>query len=138
MSIKRPDNFERERVTIAFDHGAITADATQGFYKVASGQKLLVTRASYINWTGLTGDNTNAFAGQVKQGSVVVATLFNTDTNDATPGVSLAANTFVEGTLSSTAEDLWIDEGEVLSFLADEDGDSTLPAGRLIVEGYLY
>lgn len=134
----RPPNFAAaERVTMTFDHPAVTADTTWKFWKCPAGRSFLVERASYINVTGLAGDPTDAFAGYLKNGSVVMATLFNTDTGDS-GGASLAANTFVEGTLSSTMSERWLAAADVLSMLADEDGTSSLPAGRLVVEGYLY
>lgn len=137
-NVKRPNNTDRERVLITLDHPDVTADATFGFYKVPADKTLEVTRVTYVNWTGLAVDNTNAFAGYLKNGATVMATAFNTDGNDSPAGATLTANTFVAGTLSSTPADLWAAANATLTFLADEDGDTTLPAGRLIVEGYLY
>lgn len=137
-NVKRPNTTEREPFRIALDHPAATADATFFVYKVPADKTLEVTRTIYANFTGLAADNTNAFAGYLKNGSTVMATAFNTDGNDTPAGAALTANAAVEGTLSSTAADLWAAAGDTLTFLADEDGDTTLPAGRLIVEGYLY
>lgn len=135
--MKRPDPFVREPWSRSLAHGQVTTDTTIKFYKVPVGKKLLITRASYINPTGLAGDGTNAFAGYIKNGSTVVATLFNTDTGD-TGGASLAADTFVEGTLSATPASLWFAAGDVVSLVLDEDATSTLEAGLLDIEGYLY
>ena len=134
---RRPEYFEAERMTMSYDHGALTGDTTVKLWKCPAGRKFKLERASYINPTGLVGDATDAFAGYVKKGATVMATLFNTDTGDA-GGASLAADTFVEGALSATPADLWLDAADIISFLADEDGTQTLPAGRLVLEGYLY
>lgn len=128
---------DTERVVMTFDHAALTATTTTKLWKVPTGRRFKVERASYINPTGLVGDGTNAFMGEVKNGSTVVATLFNTDTGDA-GGASLAADTFVEGTLSATAANLWLAAGDILSAVLTEDGTATLPAGRLVIEGRLY
>lgn len=138
-NLKRdPDLTHAEPFRTELDHPAATADATFWVCKVPTGKNLLVTRTVYANFTGLTADNTNAFAGLLKNGSVVVATAFNTDGNDTVPGATLVANTPVEGTLAAALADRWVAGGSSLTFLCDEDGDSTLPAGRLVVEGYLY
>lgn len=127
----------REPRTIPFDHPQVTATTTWKMWKVPAGRKFRVTRASYINVTGLAADNTNAFAGTLQNGSTVVASLFNTDGNDVPAGASLAADTFVEGTLSATDASLVLAAGDILSLVVTEDGAATLPAGRLVVEGYL-
>lgn len=130
MSPRRPSDFERERVVLTFDHPQVTGDTT---YKIWQAPRpFVVVDVRYINPTGLVGDNTNAFAGFLKNGSNVVATLFNTDTNDSPAGASLAADTWVEGTISATYARG--DADDVLSLLLDEDGAATLPAGRLVVE----
>lgn len=130
-----PDN---ERVVLTYDHAALTATTTTKLWKVPAGRKFKVERASYINPTGLVGDPTNAFMGEVKNGSTVVATLFNTDTDDNPAGATLAVDTFVEGSLSATATALWLAASDVLSVVFTEDGTATLPAGRLVIEGRLY
>jgi hypothetical protein len=136
--ISRKNLTDRERIAISYDHAALTADTTVKLYKVPAGKSLEVTRVSYINPTGLALDPTNAFALQLKNDSTVVAAIANTDTDDNPAGVAIPADTFVEGVLSATAANVWLDAAEVLSILFDEDGTATLPAGRLVVEGYLY
>lgn len=238
MSIKRPVNFERERTVVTYDHAALTATTTAKIWKVPADRKFYVERVSYINPTGLTEDAANNFKGTVNNGSDVIASLFNTD-SDLAPdvGASLAVDTWVEGdlspylavadtvftaaaatdiltasthglltgdgpvrvangggalpgglaastdywvikidadtfylatslanalagtrinitsdgtgtqTLSDTASTLrnsgipafqWLDAGEDLSVVFTETGTATLPAGRLVIEGYLY
>lgn len=127
---RRKNRVVQERATLFLDHAALTATTTIKFFKAA--RRCVVEAAQYLNVTGLAGDGTNAFAGELKQGSVVVATLFNTDTGDV-GGASVAADTFVTGTLGATAN-LVVEAGEILSFVATEDGTQTLPAGRLQVD----
>ena len=120
---------------MTFDHAALSATTTTKLWQCPAGRQFVLERASYINPTGLVGDGTNAFMGEVKNGSTVMATLFNTDTGDA-GGASLAVDTFVEGTLGTGAE-VWLDAADVLSVVFTEDGTATLPAGRLVIEGRL-
>lgn len=134
--VRIPDTKYEERMVMSFDHAALTATTTSKLWKCPAGRSFVVERVSYINPTGLAGDGTNAFAGEVKNGSTVMATLFNTDTGDA-GGASLAADTFVEGTLSATAANQWLAAGDVISLVLTEDGTATLPAGRLVIEGRL-
>lgn len=127
----------REPRTISFDHPSVTATTTWKMWKVPAGRKFRVTRCSYINVTGLAADNTNDFSGDLKNGSTVVAAIFNTDGNDVPAGAALAANTFVEGVLSATDASLVYAAGDILSLVATLEGTQTLPAGRVLVEGYL-
>lgn len=135
---RRPNLFESERVTLSFDHAALTDDLTVKLYKVPAGRSLRVDRISYVNPTGLAADNTNAFSLAVKNGSVVISLVFNTDGNDVVAGASLAADTFVEGTLSATDSERVLVAGDILSAFFDEDGAATLPVGRLVIEGRLF
>lgn len=97
----RPNVTDRERLILPFDHPSVTATTTWKIWKVPTGRKFYVERVSYINPTGLTEDNSNNFAGAVRNGSVDIASLFNTDADLAPDtGASLAADTFVEGDLT--------------------------------------
>lgn len=137
MANRRPDHFERERVTISYDHASAASTSTFKFFKVPAGRKLKIERVSYINPTGLAGSATDAFVGTVQKGATVMATLFNTETDNG--GATLTADTFVEGALSATAANQWGDAADVISFVATEVGSTaTLPAGRVVLEGYLY
>lgn len=60
-----PDNKYEERVTMTFDHPSVTATTTWKVWKVPSGKKFILDRASYINPTGLAEDTTNVFDGAV-------------------------------------------------------------------------
>lgn len=138
MSLGRiPNNKFEEKMVMTYDHAALTSTTTVKLWKCPAGKSFVLDRASYINPTGLAEDTTNTFKGEVKQGSVVMATLFATDSDLAGADNSLAADTFVEGTLSSTASDLWVDATELISIVFTEGGAATLPAGRLVLEGRL-
>lgn len=137
MANRRPQLFEQERVTMTLDHASAAATATVKMWKVPAGRRFRLTRASYINPTGLAGSATDAFVGTVQKGATVMATLFNTETDNG--GATLTADTFVEGTLSATAANQWGAADDVISFVATEVGTTaTLPAGRVVIEGYLY
>ena len=133
-----PDTKYEERMVLSFDHAALTGTTTVKLWKCPAGRQFVVERASYINPTGLVEDPANNFAGALKNGSTVMATLFNTD-SDLTPdpGATLAVDTFVEGALSATATARWLAAGDVISFVATETGTATLPVGRLVIEGRL-
>ncbi len=127
---RRDNQFLREKVVFLFPHASTTATVTHKIFKAK--RAFIVDAIRYINPTGLAGDGTNAFAGDVKNGSTVVATVFNTDTGDA-GGASLAADTFVDGVIDAAAATLAA--GDILSLVLTEDGTATLPAGLLQVEG---
>lgn len=135
---RRSDDLRAEKWTYPYSQAAMAAGGTVKLYKVPTGRTLRLDRVSYINPTGLTGDNTNAMMAEIKNGSTQACLIFNTDTNDATPGVSLAVNTFVEGTLSATDSARVFQAGDIVSFVVTEDGDTTLPAGQLVLEGRLF
>lgn len=133
MAPRRPSNFVQERTTIVFDHpGSLTSDTTYKFWQAP--RPCRVTDVRYINPTGLAEHATNAFAGSVLNGATVVATIFDTDSDEAGADNSLPANTFVTGVIAAAGAVLAADD--VLSLFLDEDaaGAATLPAGRLQVE----
>jgi hypothetical protein len=133
----RPDYLrEAEKIALSKDHASVSATTTVKLYKVPAGRTFRLDRATYINPTGLVGDPTNAFAGTVQNASTVAATLFNTDTGDA-GGASLAADTFVTGTLGAAAGPVF-QAGDVVSLVLTEDGTATLPAGTVVIEGRLF
>jgi len=132
MPIPRPPTVFQERVVLSFDHPSVTATTTWKFHK-AKGRSFRVDSVRYINPTGLTGDAANAFTGVLKNGATVVATIFNTETDNG--GATLTADTFVDGTLSATDANRVLAADDVLSLVATEVGTATLPAGRVVVEG---
>jgi len=129
-------NREAKEFTLPREHIALTASTTVKLYKVPAGRKLRVDRVQYYNVTGLVEDNDNNFAFEVKNGSVVVASVFNTDANlDPDTGASLPANTNV--TAASVDGANVLSEGDELTAVFTETGTATLPAGFYIIEGRL-
>lgn len=126
-----PNKPNTQRVTLPFtkEHGALTATETDKIFKARKRTK--IERVDYINPTGLAADGTNAFSLDVKNGSTVVASVFNTDSGD-TGGAALAANTFLTATNgSATARTLAADD--ILTLVFTEDGTATLPAGTVVI-----
>ncbi len=132
---------EAEKFTLLQNHAQVTGTTTVKLYKVPTGRTLRLDRVSYVNVTGLAEDPANNFAGAVHNltGPVVAATLFNTDSDlDPDTGASLAADTFVEGTLSATDASRVFAAGDVVALVLTETGTATLPAGTVILEGRLF
>jgi hypothetical protein len=131
MPLPRPPTPYQEKVVISYDHPQVTATTTWKIFK-AKGRPFRIDSVRYINPTGLAADATNVFAGTLKNGSTVMATIFDTDSDT---GAALAADTFVDGTLSATQANRVLAADDVLSLVATEGGTATLPAGRVVVEG---
>lgn len=132
---RRPPKQYQERDSVDTEHAQLTATTTTKLYKAPAGRAFLLDRILYINPTGLAADATNAFRLEVKNGSTLIATVFNTDSDDVPAGAALAANTFVTPTIiAGTAV---LAAGDELSLVFTEDGTSTLPAGRIRIEGRL-
>jgi hypothetical protein len=123
------------------NHAQLTADDVVRLDKIPPGKKLRVDHVQYVNETGLAGDGTNAFALKVLKNSdgagtgTLVATVFNTDTNDDPAGAALAADTWVTASLTSTDADRVLSAGDTLDLFFDEDGTATLPPGRIVIRG---
>lgn len=132
MNARQP-NKRQERVVLVFEHGQLTATTTIKLFKAR--RRFHVDSVEYINPTGLAADATNAFRGEVKNGSTLVASIFNTDSNDDPAGAALPADTHVAGVLAASKPDRGLAKGDVLSLVLTEDGTATLPPGRLQVEG---
>jgi len=132
---RRRNQVVSERLSLSYDHAALTADTTTKLWKCPSGRSFKVTRVSYVNPTGLAADGTNYFNLKVLKGASTVMANWSTLTGQEG---TLTADTFVSFTLSSTAANLVLQAGDELSFFADETNTATLPAGRLVVEGDLY
>lgn len=134
---RRQNQVLQERVVLAFDHAETTGDVTTKLWELPRAFRL--ERATYVNPTGLAADNDNWFDISVKNGATKMAA-WSTDGNglgingDAAEG-TIAADTFVELTMSDTDTDLVAAAGDVISFVLDETGTATLPAGRVVIEG---
>jgi hypothetical protein len=115
----------------SFEHAAATADATHKLYKVPAGRVLRLDAVDYNNITGLTQDTTNFFNVKVTDGTNIAA---NWSTQTSAQG-TLAADTFVALVMSSTDDNKVFTENEIVTLFLDESGDTTLPAGRIILRG---
>jgi hypothetical protein len=133
---RRPPSNSWISITLSKEHAAITANGSAKLYSVKTGGRALrVERVAYLNPTGLAADATNAFRLELKNGSTVVAAIANTDSDDVPAGAAIPTNTFVEGTVVAAARVL--QPGAVLDITFTEDGTATLPAGTVIIEGFL-
>jgi hypothetical protein len=126
---KRPLDFYQEPWSRDWSHPALTATRTEKLATVPAGKKLRIDRVWYNNRTGLAGDGTNAFMLEIKVGSTVIATVFNTDTGDA-GGAALAADTPILVSASTT-----LNAADVLTAVFTLEGTQTLPIGELRIEG---
>jgi len=115
-----------------FDHAAAAdADRTDKLWKLP--RAFRVERVLYVNPTGLVEHAANFFVIKLTKGATVVAS-WSTETGQEG---TLTADTFVELTLSSTDANLVFAAGDEMKLFLDEAaGVATLPAGRLVVEGF--
>jgi hypothetical protein len=135
MSRRHANPGYEERVTLGpFDHAQVTATTTVKLWKCPTGRDFIVDRVIYMNVTGLAEHADNWFTGKVQNAATVVATLFDTDSDGAGTN-TLAADTFVEGTMAAAVADRVVNEGEELSLVLTEGGTATLPAGFVQIEG---
>lgn len=121
----------QEPYILAYDHAQATADATVKLDKVPPGKTLRIDSVQYINVTGLAQDPANYFTIKVTDGTNIVAS-WSTQTT-AGQG-SVPANTFVTLVLGTGGNPVLV-AGEVLTLFLDETGDTTLPAGRIVIRG---
>ena len=118
---------------IPCDHAeAADTDLNVKFWKVP--RALRVTRVLYINVTGLAEHATNAAIVALKKGATTVAS-WNTDSDLSGSDVSIPANTFIELNLTATDADRVFAAGDIMSLDIDESGTTTVPAGKVVVEG---
>jgi hypothetical protein len=117
---------------MAFDHAAAAdADRTDKMWKLP--RAFRVERVMYVNPTGLAAHAANFFTVKLTKGATVVASWSTETGEDGT----IAADTFVELNLSATdADRVFAADDEMKLFLDEAAGTATLPAGRVIVEGF--
>lgn len=118
---------------IRYEHAQATVDATHKLDKVPAGFKFRLLSVDYINPTGLAQDAANYFNIKVLADAVVMA---NWSTLTGAQG-TIAANTFVALVNSGTDADLVAAAGAIIALFLDETGDTTLPAGRIVIRGLL-
>lgn len=134
--MRRIDQFRAERVTLQYDFAqSADADITYRLFEVPAGRRFVMERA-YVNLpAGLAEHSANWVDFQIKNGSTVVAN-WSTD-SDLAGTNSIVANTPKTLTPNADPATKAFAAGEFVDFVANEDGTTTIPAGRVVVEGYL-
>lgn len=138
---KSTDGELQELYFLAENHAQLTADDVVRLDKIPPGKKVRVEHVQYYNETGLALDPTNAMSLKLLKNSdaagagTLVASVFNTDTDDAPAGVALVADAWVTATLTATDADRVFSAGDTLDLFFDEDGAVTLPPGRIVIRG---
>lgn len=141
-----------DETATAVAHGLVTG---QGPYHLSNAGGALPTGLSALTnyWIIRTGADTfqfassyaNALAGTAVTFSTdgtgthtlvldVLSRLFNTDSDLFAADAGIAADTFIEGSVTGTK---WLAADDVISLAATMGGTATLPAGRLVLEGRL-
>lgn len=109
-------------LTASRSHGALSATTTLPVYKARA--RCVVLGVEYDNPTGLVGDAANAFKCELKVGANVVATLFNTETDNG--GATLTAGEIQAPTPVAAYKVLAA--GDVLNAVYTKIGTGALPA----------
>lgn len=116
---------------IARHHEQLTATATIHVFKAR--RPCVIDRVEYANTVGLAEDPGNTFKGEVKNGAIVLATLFDTD-SDLAGSNSLGTGIVVASPTGSPAlANRWIAAGDVIDLVFTEGGTATLPPGDVTV-----
>lgn len=126
----------QERVTLVYQQAALTADTTAVVYEVPAGRSFRVDRVRYYNATGLAEHASDYFAISAKNGSTVVAGPLSTDSAGAGDNGIVAA-TWTDVAVVTAAGANVLAAAAVLTVLFDETGTATLPAGVVVIDGYL-
>lgn len=129
-----PNKNARDRKEHVFpkEHVAVTANGSVKIFKARKRSR--IDRIDYLNVTGLAEDTSNAFKVEIKQGSVVVAYIADTDSNlDPDTGAAIPANTTIHGVLATALADRIIEAGETLDITFTKTGTATLPAGTVTI-----
>lgn len=138
---RRANTKYHEQVVLIFDHAAVAdADRTDKFFKVPVGKTLRVDAVDYLNVTGLVAHAANWCEILVQKGATsMFGWITDADglgnINGAAPEGTIAADTFVAMTAKTAAADRVCAAGDVLSIKFNEEGTTTLPAGRVVVRG---
>lgn len=135
----RPNLVEQDRFFHVEPHGQVTSDTQWKILQVPAGRKLRIDAVKYLNPTGLAEDTTNVFNTKLLKGASTILASHSTDSDLQVADAGVAADTFLDLTLSSTDADLVLDGDDAaaneLSALLDEGGSATLPAGRFVIYG---
>ncbi len=130
-SSPKPSQNHQSRAVLDYDHPSTAGTTTYKVFKAT--RAMIVDSCYYLNVTGLAEDTTNVFAGAVANGTDAFATLFNTDSDLSVPDASIPANAWVAGVITSQTH-RYFAPGDELNVIFTEGGNSTLPAGRLVIE----
>lgn len=133
MAARRDNAYFKELVVLSCDHGeAADADLAVKFHKCLRSFK--IEKVQYINPTGLAAHNSNHAVISLKKGSTIMAS-WNTDGDAVGAEGAIAADTFINLTLSATPANLTAAADDVLTLSVDESGTTTVPPGKLVVFG---
>lgn len=130
---RRKDKFRTESRTINYDHAQVVADTTIKLWKVPAGRSFRITRAFYVNPTGLAANATNYYTIKILNAAAIAAQHSTLTGAEGT----LTANTPVDLVLSATDANRVLPAGAELALFLDLTGTATLPAGRVVIEGDL-
>ena len=131
-SSPKPAQNHQSRAVVSIDHPEAATTAT--FKVMKCTRALIVDSVYYVNPTGLAEDTTNVFSGVVAKATTAFATLFNTDSDLSVPDASIPANGWLAGVLDADSTKRVFAVGDEMNLIVTEGGNSTLPAGRLVVE----
>lgn len=124
----RDNKFLKGEFVLTWDHAAATADATDKIYKL--GRAFRIDRVKYLNVTGLVQDGTNFFNVRVQIAGSDAANWSSETGQEGT----IPVNDWVDMSDGLDADRVGEADDEITLFM-DEDGDTTLPAGRVQIEG---
>lgn len=111
---------------------SITADTTVKLYK-AKTTSLHITRA-YLNLpVGLAQDAANYCNFKLLKGASTIVANWSTLTG---ANGTITADTPIDLVLTATLADLYLADADQLSLFIDITGSTTVPPGRLVVEGF--
>ena len=134
MPNPKPKARTQSEFSYTIEHGELAATAT--IKGMNAPRPFIVDRIEYVNQTGLVEDNANAFRGSARKGATEFAYLFDTDANLVPDsGASLAAATWVEGTLDADSTKRTFATGDDLDLRFVLTGTQTLPPGKAVVHG---
>lgn len=124
-------NMGQVEVPLTFDHDQLTADAASKVWKNHPTLSFRVDKAYYVNPTGLAAHGTDYVIIALKNGATQITKWSTLTGAEGT----IAADTYVTLTNSSTESELILAPGDVLTLDIDAHGSPTLPPGRVVLHG---
>jgi hypothetical protein len=127
---RRTDQFTQELVLLQYDHALENVTFAEKIMKVK--QAMRIDLVQYINPTGYVQDATNYYVLGVKKGADVAASWSLLTGAEGT----IAADTFVDFTLSGTDANLVCAAGDIISWCGTKVlAGADVPVGRLVIHG---